>query len=418
MDVPQMNHFSLALMLSSALDLVDPDVYNHHFTVAYIALSLAEEAGYTHEEKQTVLLAALYHDIGAISLRDKRGLLAFDVVNAESHAILGSNFLCKYPLFSKIAQIIRYHHRAWDCGKGAFDGDKKIPIAAHLLHLSDRIAVLCQAGLPLNEQIERIHTALRGNTPSLFSPELVHIWEAVASKKMFWTPITSKSVHNILQRAITTYAVSLTSELLEEILKVYAHIIDFRSPYTYAHSTSVAALVVFLGKQCGFSDETLQKIKYAALLHDVGAFVIPVEVQEYQGPLSDKEYNIIKSHPFNSYFVLKQLSGFQEIALWAGHHHECLNGKGYPFSKKSDEISQSAQLLKITEMFCAMREDRAYRQALSIEETITMLKGAAQRGEVNVKMIALVEKESVRCDQIVLSEQMICKKEYEEWRTL
>lgn len=414
----QVNHFSLALMLSSALDLVDPDVYNHHFTVAYIALSIAEEAGYTHEKKQSILLAALYHDIGATSLRDKKGLLAFDTVNAESHAILGYNFVKKYPVFSKIASLIRYHHHAWNSGNGAFDGAIQVPREAHLLHLADRIAVLCQSKKTFNEQQENIRASLRNATPSLFSPEFVHIWESMASKKVFWAPLVSKSVHNVLQRAITTYAMSLTSEQLAEIIKVYAHIIDFRSPYTYAHSTAAAALSLFLGKKMGLSENDLQQLYYAALLHDIGAFTIPVEIQEYKGMLSDKEYNIIRSHPFNSYFVVKQLKGFETIAQWVGHHHECINGKGYPFGKKENELSLSAQILKITEMYCAMREERAYRNALSPQEVITILRGAVQRGEIASSLVGIVEKEIVRCDQIVLSEHMICKREYDEWRKI
>ncbi len=415
---PNVNHFSLALMLSSALDLVDPEVYDHHFTVAYIALSLAEEAGYSSEARNTVFLAALYHDIGAVGLVDKKGLLVFDALNAETHSVLGYNFLRKYPIFRSISLLIRYHHKAWDFGKGALDGHIAVPDAAHLLHIADRIAVLINRNRPLIDQIAYISESIRVNTPSLFSPDLYTIWERLSGKKMFWSPLASRSVQSLLQRSVIAQSADVTAPHMEEIMRLYAQLIDYRSPYTFAHSSSTAAVSVFIAQKLGFSSDDINDLKIAAYLHDIGSLGIPAELINKKGTITVTELNIIRSHSFNSYILLKQLPGFERIALWAGHHHESLNGKGYPFGKKANEISFPAQLLRVTEMFCAMREERAYRVAYSVGETLRILRETAQSGEINSKIVDVFIRESSRCDQIVMSEQVLCKKDYDEWRTL
>jgi putative nucleotidyltransferase with HDIG domain len=405
-------------MLSSALDLVDPEVYDHHFTVAYIALSLAEEAGYSLEKRNAVFLAALYHDIGAVGLEDKKGLLVFDALNAETHSVLGYNFLRKYPIFRSIALLIRYHHTAWAYGKGARDVDTSIPEAAHLLHLADRVAVLINRNKPLLDQIPYVSESIRVNTPALFSPDLFHIWEGLSGKKLFWSPLASRSVQNVLQRSVISQCIDVTLQQMEEIVRLYAQIIDYRSPFTFAHSSSTAALSVFIAQKIGLPSDDIIELKMAAYLHDIGSLGMSAELINKKNMITPTELNIIQSHSFNSYILLKQLAGFERIALWAGHHHESLNGKGYPFGKKGHDISLPAQVLRVTEMFCAMREDRAYRAAYSVGETLRILRETAQKGEINSSIVDVLMRESSRCDQIVMSEHVLCKKDYDEWRNI
>ena len=91
----KVNSFDMALLMSTALDLVDNDLFFHHQTTAYIAHALAERLGYDDRLKKQVLLAALYHDIGAITLKEKQALLDFDANDGNKHGFIGYNYFAR-----------------------------------------------------------------------------------------------------------------------------------------------------------------------------------------------------------------------------------------------------------------------------------------------------------------------------------
>jgi energy-coupling factor transport system substrate-specific component len=161
---------------------------------------------------------------------------------------------------------------------------------------------------------------------------------------------------------------------INEMSQAFAHTIDMKDKYTNGHSQRVAEYTAMLTRELGYDDETVEKYKNIALLHDIGKISIPPEVLNKQGKLTDQEFNIIKSHSAQGYMALKEISIMPELAVGAGQHHERPDGKGYPKGLKGDQISRVAQIIAVADTFDAMYSDRPYRKRMNFEKAVSIIK--------------------------------------------
>lgn len=141
--------------------------------------------------------------------------------------------------------------------------------------------------------------------------------------------------------------------------------------YTYLHSVAVCILMVALGRQLGLQGEQLKQAGIAGLLHDVGKMAIPDEVLNKAGKLTDKEFDIMKSHPQRGWEILKSCCQVQESALDVClHHHERMDGKGYPEKLSGDTLTLLARMGAVCDVYDAISSDRCYKKAWSPAESI------------------------------------------------
>ena len=150
----------------------------------------------------------------------------------------------------------------------------------------------------------------------------------------------------------------------EEIIKTLVTAIDAKDIYTKGHSTRVAEYSVILAKRLGWDEERVKRIRYKALLHDIGKIGIPDRVLNKADRLSDQEFEVIKSHTTIGAEMLKGVSSLSDMYLVARNHHERYDGKGYPDAESGDEIPEEARLVGLVDAYDAMSSDRAYRKAL------------------------------------------------------
>ena len=135
-----------------------------------------------------------------------------------------------------------------------------------------------------------------------------------------------------------------------------------KDDYTYLHSVAVCALMIALGKQMNYKGD-LQALGMAGLLHDVGKSAIPDDVLNKPGKLTDTEFDIIKSHPTRGWEILKSSYGADEIALDVClHHHEKVDGTGYPEKLSDSEISLVAKMGAVCDVYDAITSDRCYKK--------------------------------------------------------
>ena len=125
------------------------------------------------------------------------------------------------------------------------------------------------------------------------------------------------------------------------------------------------------------SESAAENIKLATLLHDVGKIGIPEEILLKPGGLTDEEFEMIKKHPLISTEILKSIAFPKEVICAIRHHHERLDGKGYPHGLSKDEIPREALIIEIVDAYGAMTKDRPYRKALTKEEASKELKNGA-----------------------------------------
>lgn len=141
--------------------------------------------------------------------------------------------------------------------------------------------------------------------------------------------------------------------------------------YTYMHSVAVCALMIALAKQLSLDEEQTRKLGIAGLLHDLGKAMMPMEVLNKPGKLTDEEFAIIKTHPEEGYKLLLTSTGADEIALDVVlHHHEKTDGSGYPKRLKDAEISLFAKMGAVCDVYDAITSNRPYKAGWDPAESL------------------------------------------------
>jgi putative nucleotidyltransferase with HDIG domain len=144
--------------------------------------------------------------------------------------------------------------------------------------------------------------------------------------------------------------------------------------YTYLHSVSVCALMVSLGRQLGLDEQTVRDAGMAGLLHDLGKAVMPTEIINKPGKLTDEEFAIIKTHPVRGYEMLLESGVDNERVLdVARHHHERIDGKGYPDRLPADKISLIARMSAVCDVYDAITSDRPYKAGWDPAESVSRM---------------------------------------------
>lgn len=132
--------------------------------------------------------------------------------------------------------------------------------------------------------------------------------------------------------------------------------------------------------------EEKMKLIIAADLHDIGKLAVPNDVLDKPDKLSDEEFKIIMKHPEYTRLALQEIKGFEDITEWASNHHEKLNGKGYPFGMTDKELDFNSRLMTCLDIYQALTEERPYREGLSHEKAMEILKSMMDNGFIDTKI--------------------------------
>ncbi len=184
--------------------------------------------------------------------------------------------------------------------------------------------------------------------------------------------------------------------MIRRVIMALSDTVDAKDRYTSGHSKRVAEYARAIAKRLGKSEDELQEIYYAGLLHDVGKIRVPEEVINKPGKLTDEEYDLIKIHPVTSYHILKDISEDSDIALGAKFHHERYDGKGYPNGLSGMDIPEIARIIAVADAYDAMASNRSYRAALPqavVREQIVQGKGTQFDPEFADIMLAMIDED-------------------------
>jgi HD-GYP domain-containing protein (c-di-GMP phosphodiesterase class II) len=154
-------------------------------------------------------------------------------------------------------------------------------------------------------------------------------------------------------------------------------LIDLRDRYTGGHSARVANYVRGITVQMGIAENEAENIVLAASLHDIGKIGVPDHVLLKPGKLTEEEFEWIRKHPEFGWMAVRNVEGFQDAALLLLHHHERLDGKGYPGGLKGSAIPLGARMIAVADSFDALTTNRPYRAGRSADEALHEIRRCA-----------------------------------------
>jgi len=376
---------------SRALDLglVDEEIekglqfalgQRHGERVAYIAMRLGRYLGFSKKDLVRVTVAGLLHDIGALGcFREYHGNPRI----LEKHCLEGALAVERFPSGAILASAIKYHHETPDPMHAALRvSSDEVTLMARILSLADKIDLrILRKPHPLQERDE-ILKWVREKSGILFYPEVAASFEQIALKEAFWLDIEQPDLLQIaLDLLCGKWHLRSTRELepgfTDDLAATFADLIDQKSKFTARHSRSVAETVERLARGLGWKEDQLHQIYVAGLLHDLGKLSIPKRILDKPGPLDATEIDIIRTHTYYTHRLLTEAGFPTRMVEWAAHHHERLDGKGYPFALAGELIDEGSRLMAIADIFAALTEDRPYRKAMTSAEALALIERGA-----------------------------------------
>lgn len=183
------------------------------------------------------------------------------------------------------------------------------------------------------------------------------------------------------QAGIALHRARLLSDLERlflDTIRAIAATIDAKDGYTHRHSERVAAFAVRIAEALGLPEEQRRVTELSALLHDVGKIGVPEAILNKPGKLTPEEFEAMRKHPVHGARILSKIQSPQFAALLPGvrHHHERWDGSGYPDGLRGEQIPLLGRVLGVADFLDALTSSRSYRGALSLEETIALLRGS------------------------------------------
>ncbi|MFZ5426109.1 MAG: HD-GYP domain-containing protein [Thermodesulfobacteriota bacterium] len=391
--------FDMVACLSSAMDLVSPEVVGHHRRVGILAHVLGGIAGLPDQARADLALAGMLHDVGAFSLKDRLSALAFEASD-QTHPETGYRLLSGYPGFARAAGLVREHHSPWNASGAAKEVYRPVSELGNLLCLADRLDTILprKPGVPLDR--ESVASRIRSAKGRMFNPWWVDAFEELLGRETLLEQILFAAPSRACLAVPDDCNPELTGKEVSKISRLFSQIIDFRCRFTATHSRGVSATAMALAAELRLDGESRDRLEIASELHDLGKLGVPAEIILKPGPLDSEEMALMQRHAAHGFNVLSGTPGMDGVAELVGQHHERLDGKGYPGGVDASGIGLPSRVLAVSDVFTALAEDRPYRAGMELSRIVSLLKDMAASKALDQDVVATVAARRHHLDEV------------------
>jgi HD-GYP domain-containing protein (c-di-GMP phosphodiesterase class II) len=400
-DTPLLAHW--LLLVSRLTDLAEGRAPRHGLRVAMIALHLAQLAKLSADDTAVTVQAALLHDVGVLPLlprlahalppalgeksllaghRDwQHGLLDWPVtltpearMALHHHPRHAKAILQPWQLAPEVINTIAASHEQWD-GNGYPDGlaGTAISLTAQVVAMADLLDGLMTANLTPLQREQHIRAVL--NSPPIrahCNPDMLTLVTVTMLEDAWW-------YRDIFNTEATVMGYLPQDVLHPSTLLAYSgqvsHWVEAMAPVGWqGHSQRVAALAQRVAAKLGVDAQQQGQLILAGLWHEMGKISLPVSVWVKPDPLTQQEWQRVKSHPQLGAELLASLPGCHTVASWIAEQHERMNGSGYPGGQKGVQIPVAARLLALCDVFDALTHPRPYRlHPYTVTEALSLM---------------------------------------------
>lgn len=170
-----------------------------------------------------------------------------------------------------------------------------------------------------------------------------------------------------------------------------ANVIEAKDKYTDGHTRRVGTISRMLAEKLGLSEDETRHLEIAGIIHDIGKVGVSEVILNKPGKLTDEEFDMMKKHTVIGETICKPLNSLQNCLDAVRHHHEKLDGSGYPDGIKGEDISIDARIIAVADIFDALYSDRPYRSKMSIDKVWGILQEEAQKGCLDISIVEALQ---------------------------
>lgn len=356
------NLSDLLFSVSEAMDLSDSSLVHHQIRTAFVSSRLAHAAGLDYDHTERLFVAALLHDIGALSPEEKISMHYFEDVRPEPHCQRGMNLFRDAFWLEKSAQIVEWHHTTMDTHRSSGRSLAEFDVlGSQFLYLADHLERAIRRDTFILHQTDKLRARIHELAGKAIHADVVSLFDQISDNDHFWLTLVSKDLGSQLQEQNLLRSIYLDYDAARSIASVFKDMTDFRSRFTATHSAGVAACARGIAEVLAFAGKDLQQIELAGILHDIGKLVLPNAILCKAAPLDPMEFAMVRQHPYYTHRILSRVRGFEQIAEWASYHHERLDGSGYCAGLGHAELEVGAKIVAVADVAMAIAECRPYR---------------------------------------------------------
>lgn len=411
--------------MSRALDLTEGQSVGHTVRTTIIGMRLAEELDLSAFDRVALYGALLLKDSGSsgqsrveevlkadspeskarggISVFPSRALSAFKLAGGNllkrkgpvstqarlvTRAERGESMALRMGFSTATADAIRHIDEHWD-GTGVPDRriGHEIPLFSRIILLAQTLdAFYTQRGLLAAMKM------IREKSNEWFDPQLVRIARSWREDIDWWeslqTPDATAMAVAVEPQQHTRY---VDDKGLDDVARAFAEIIDAKSSYTYQHSTNVAKYARATAFELGFEKRDVAILNRAALLHDIGKLGVSSRILDKAGPMTDEERAEMQRHPLYTWEILQRVGAFKGFARTAALHHEKLDGTGYPWGVKAEDLDVPSRILCVADIYEALTAHRPYRAGLTRDAALKIIRSGSGKHVCPLATEALTE---------------------------
>ncbi len=391
---------------SFALDCVEAELIhvtsNHGKRVAYMSVCMAEKMGVSDDALRDLAACALLHDnaltqyineefYSDISNIDTLKVSSDDITPRQlgMHCIYGEKNLEKYPFKTGVKDVILYHHEEAD-GSGPFEKKwTEVPLFARIIHFSDMLDAFCKAQKFDEDVFNKAVHFIEKNKDKRFDSEVTKMFFDAFDKEEF-SRLGDEHIEEYFWEKVPCEKSFYSFNVLKDLADLFAKIIDYKSEFTSRHSLGVARTASKISEIMGYDKVICDKMYLAGALHDVGKIAIGNEILEKPARLTDDEFAKMKNHAGYTYMILSKVDGFEEIRDIAAFHHERLDGSGYPFGKRADELTTLQRIMACADIYQALTEKRPYKDGMDHDKACEILKDMADKNWIDKNITEVI----------------------------
>jgi HD-GYP domain-containing protein (c-di-GMP phosphodiesterase class II) len=277
----------------------------------------------------------------------------------------GSAIALELGFSDQTSAAIRHSEEHWDGGgyPDRLAGDM-IPLAARIVNLAQTLEVFSHA-----HGAKEAAEVARTRSGRWFDPELASV-----GARLFGSYEILEDLAEAPRRIGSIAPLEeAAADRVNQICRVFASVVDTKSPYTSRHSSGVAEAAAAIGRQLDLPAAEVTILERGGWLHDIGKLAVPNSILEKPGRLNAEDWDAVRDHPRIGQEILARVDSFEPLAQLAGTHHERLNGEGYHRGLAARDLSQRMRIMAVADVYDALAADRPYRPGMPLEQVFALL---------------------------------------------